>query len=657
MKMKTTVSIHHILGIVSISGLLAMTSCNYLDVIPTEQSDIKDMVIDNPTALKMLYSCYSYLQQPLNNAINYEAIEGQNDETVAPQEWGGMGQKAQWNGITPSSINGSSSYPWTYLYNGIGYCNQFLNLLKNNNPDLTPQASAQYAAEANFLKAYYHFRALELYGPIPIIDQMQSSNIAKSELPGRFHFDYCVTYIDSLLNEAANYLPESYEDPNSYGRATSVACKALKARLLLYAASPLWNGSFPNHSWKNVNYQTPGYGYELVSHTYDPEKWVKAREATLEAIRVSEGIGCKLLDVDASEQLRANQNVPLPDVPGKEANNVDNENFKKRVMLMRYVNVALPDQGNTETIWGYYLDLNYWHANVPHFVLINDLGNRHGSWGGLSPTLFTVEHFYTERGLLPAEDVSFKNESEWFKSAGVSQGDDIINLNVDREPRFYAWITFDGDQYSPVIAARRPLICHMRDSLESGYNATLYGRRNYSVTGYLSKKFTHPNYYYTGVSTNNNISSCKFPWPAIRLAELYLNLAECDAHLGEQYTAEALDYLNRIRMRAGVPELTAQQLSTQGKSLLQVVLDERFIELYKEGHRYYDIRRYVQGRKYLSSECFTGLDAVRTSPTFTQFNTSVKINQPFAWNDRQYLLPVSNAEVYANPQMMQAPGY
>lgn len=655
--MNTNKIFHHIVGMLAVSGSLFMASCDYLDVIPTEQADTKDMVIDNLSALKMLYSCYSYMQQPQNNAINYEAIEGENDETVCPQEWGSMGQKAQWNAITPSSINGSSSYPWVYLYNGIGYCNQFLELLKDNNPDLTPQAKAQYEAEATFLKAYYHFRALELYGPIPIIDTKQSSNISKSELPGRSHFDYCVNYIDSLLDEASTSLPESYDDPNSYGRATSVACKALKARLLLYAASPLWNGSFPNRSWKNTNYQTPGYGYELVSHEYDANKWVKAREATLEAIKAAEGIGCKLLDINTSEQVRTNQNVPLPAIPGKEASNTENDNFKKRVMLMRYVNCALPDQGNTETIWGYYINLNYWHANVPHFVLINDLGNRHGSWGGLSPTLFTVEHFFTENGLQPAEDPKFTKEADWFKSANAAQSSNIINLNMNREPRFYAWITFDGDQYSPVIAARKPLICNMRDSLEGGYNATLYGRRNYSVTGFLSKKFTHPNYYYTGVGTNNNISSCSFPWPVIRLAELYLNLAECDAHLGDAYTTEALTYLNKIRERAGVPDVTTSTLKETGKTLLQTVLDERFVELYKEGHRYYDIRRYVQGSKYLSSNCFKGLDAIRMSPTFVQFNTPTKIDQPFAWNDREYLLPVSNNEVYANPQMVQAPGY
>ena len=83
-----------------------------------------------------------------------------------------------------------------------------------------------------FLKAYYHFRALQMYGPIPIIDQFMSSNIAKNEIPGRSHFDYCIKYIVDLLDEAKRVLPEQ-TTPDFYGRATSVICKALKARVLV----------------------------------------------------------------------------------------------------------------------------------------------------------------------------------------------------------------------------------------------------------------------------------------------------------------------------------------------------------------------------------------------------------------------------------------
>ena len=74
---------------------------------------------------------------------------------------------------------------------------------------------------------------------------------------------------------------------NEWGRATSTIAKAVKARLLLYAASPLWNGSFPYPNWQNENFETPGYGKALVSNTYDKSKWERALAACQEALTLA----------------------------------------------------------------------------------------------------------------------------------------------------------------------------------------------------------------------------------------------------------------------------------------------------------------------------------------------------------------------------------
>ena len=74
------------------------------------------------------------------------------------------------------------------------------------------------------------------------------------------------------LDEAAKDLPAS-RIGSEWGRATSTIAKAVKARLLLYAASDLWNGKFPYPDRKNKNFYTPGYGKELGSQVYDPDKW------------------------------------------------------------------------------------------------------------------------------------------------------------------------------------------------------------------------------------------------------------------------------------------------------------------------------------------------------------------------------------------------
>ena len=582
---------------------------------------------------------------------------GGTDEAVGPQEWENMGSMVQWDAITPSSINGDNMYPWKVWYNGIGYCNLFLKLMKEHDPAMNPNDKAQYIAEVKFLKAYYHFRLLQMYGPIPVVDSFISSNTLKQDFPGRSHFDYCVDYIANLFDEAAEYLPARHSNQAYYGRATSIMCKALKARLLVLAASPLWNGDFPNPAWKNKSYETPGYGLLLVSQTRDENKWERARTACQEAIEAAENSGHELFNIESSELLRENNSIGLPDIPAL-GESEDDIAFKKTVVMLRYLMATSPQDGNKEIIWGLVpmnggIDShNTAMASIPHFVMKNELGQNIGGWGGLSPTLFTVSHFLTKDGLLPEDDPGFVSEAEYFTSAGLSNPD-ITRINVGREPRYYAAIGFDGDQYSTKIAGGSPLYLEMRNNTKTGYDANIWGTRNYSVTGFLNKKWVNPNFYYTGIGWSHSLP--KTPLSLIRLGEMYLEMAECEAQCGND--AEALVWLNKIRSRAGVPEWTLSSLSDNGKSVLEAVMDERFAECYLEGYRYYDIRRYLLGSDTMSKVNYKGLDAIRKSPGFTTFNTVVSISQPFEWNDRMYLLPVSNDEVYSNPNLVQAPGY
>ena len=71
------------------------------------------------------------------------------------------------------------------------------------------------------------------------------------------------------------------------------------------------------------------------------------------------------------------------------------------------------------------------------------------------------------------------------------------------------------------------------------------------------------------------------------MSELYLSLAECHAVLGEQQSA--LDNLNEVRERAGISVIGAKDLNEM--SLMDWIRNERFVELFAEGHRYYDARR------------------------------------------------------------------
>lgn len=85
------------------------------------------------------------------------------------------------------------------------------------------------------------------------------------------------------------------------------------------------------------------------------------------------------------------------------------------------------------------------------------------------------------------------------------------------------------------------------------------------------------------------------------------------------------------------------------------------MELFEEGHRFYDLRRWGIASERLGSGNFYGLNGLQVNPSFEDFNKPVPIDQPFKWENKQYLLPVWTRsgldELYSNPQMIQAPGY
>ncbi|MDO5607357.1 MAG: RagB/SusD family nutrient uptake outer membrane protein [Capnocytophaga sp.] len=624
------------------AGALLLSSCqDYLDVVPPEQAGLPDATRNYDATLAFLYSTFAGINNPM---ASYSGLEAASDEFVNPPLWNEAAHRLLYDLNNPVAPSGGN---WGGIYRYIGQCHLFLSQLPNAQ-GVSDEDKKEWAAEANFMIAYYHMQVLLTYGPCAITDTYIDMDAPESTYPGRSHFDYVVDWIVNKFDEVTPDLPAS-RSGEKWGRPTSTIAKALKARLLVYAASPLWNGSFPYPQWKNKNFETPGYGYDLVSLTYDRNKWERAKVACEEALSFATSQGGHALYTD--EEAYARESVPLPFVPGVNANTTEGLAFLKKVMLMRYLVTTRVTENNREIIWGHAGQGSIVVGSLPHHILTQTNGNNLGGYNAMSPVLNTsIEYFYTKNGKRPAHDATFYPENIWFNSAGVSGRNDIITLNVDREPRFYAWFAFDGGDYGNRIKNEQPLTINLKDPDTQGYNPDKYNRDN-NVTGYLSQKFIMPRLSYNLNGGNNNESK---PRPLIRLAELYLNLAECYAALDD--VPNAIANLNVIRNRAGVPDLTTADLSAQ--SITEWVQNERFIELWGEGHRYYDVRRWMLAPQTMGQNMRTGLSAYgKKAPTFAEFNTVAPINQPFVWTNRMYLLPLFNNEVYKNPQFVQSPGY
>lgn len=640
------------------------TSCDYLDVVPPEQPNLPDATSTYDRALGFLGSCYAGIKSTDVPATNYlHEFNASTDEYMLPYRWTeGSWQAYAFN--TASATN--QDWIWGTTYKYVGQCLLFLRELEGVDYSLVPEETQKlWRAECKFLIAYYHFATLRSYGPIPITDSYIAMDAPMSAYNGRYHFDYCVDWIAKQLDEAAEILPPVREKTDEWGRATSAMAKALKARLLLYAASPLWNGEFPYPTWKNTNFETPGYGYELVSKSYDPNKWEKALKACLEALELSEGAGkrslYKVMDYNETKQ------VALPYVPGisdnSEMTEEEKKTFLQHVMKMRYLVTTDEREGNNEIIWGRWdvtLEGNL-HARLPLRLVKTSNGTWWTGYSGVAPTLYTVEHFYTSNGKLPAKDPNYTNENLWFqKSAyrhsfqsadGANKTLDIANLNVGREPRFYAWLAFDGGDYATRLRDGQPLTLEMRNENLHGYNPSLFNR-DHSVTGYLTQKFINPSIEFN-ISGSGSWGAVT-PYIVIRLAELYLNVAECYAAKGD--VGNALTYLNPIRERAGIPALTAADITSE-MTIMDWVRNERFVELWNEGHRFFDVRRWKKGDEYFGEGKRQGLNGAVQNPTWDEFYQRTTPTHPYVWTNRMYLNPVFYNEVYKNPQMVQAPEY
>lgn len=679
-------------------SLAGVTSCNYLDVVPPEQPTLEDAMKTHNTALSFLHSCYAGTTSvDIAPSEHHTNMCASTDEYVLPnaQEAAYPAPFAALKNTQTTALT-NIHWLWGTMYQYIGQCllfeQQLTTLGREYEVTDNPAQEAEWLAETRFLKAFYHYMLLRQYGPVPITTERIAMDAPSSDFNGRYHYDYCVRYLAKEFDAAAENLPETRVS-GEQGRATSVIAKAMKARMLLEAASDLWNGKFPFPEWRNTNFETPGYGNELVSNTYDRQKWIDAYIATKEAIDAAEAAGYRLMDDGDFEIGKGLTLAQLNWLPVDFQDNQDKETFQNKVMLNRYIHCTSPSN-NPEIIWALNAEIGYLYAARMPLKIIKNANNQwyNTSWSVLNTTLNCAYNFLCKDGKLPAQshtDIDFPSKSEWFHriSNAATGHEDIVNLMKNREPRFYAWIAFDGGNYLEAIKGtnREALILDFKSNQKQGYQPA-NEPKNLASTGLLSMKHLNP-----GVYIDNNLAlqeaggANRVPRVMVRLTELYLNLAECAAELAnenrpgvgelldqigkttEQLTTEARQYINIIRRRAGVDILLTKDVNAvfnnpitnerKEMNLVEWVRQERFIELYDEGNRYFDVRRWVAGAEYFGAGRRLGLGGDIENPTFEEFNTPKSINPNFAFGNRQYIYPVFINEVYKNPQMVQAPGF
>lgn len=260
-----------LLILVGLGGLYAcQKGDSFLDKKSTAELDEAAVFVDSARTLDFLNGLYS-------NA-SFNMIFGANNLTT---DMSRMSDEAE--GRYPAAGNfdkqvtqgnfGGSFYSvvdehWSLLYANIRHANIYLK-----NVDSSPLAEStkqRTRAEARLLRVWYYHFLLKYFGGVPLVGD-QIFTIDDTPSIKRSTYADCVQYLLDELDQITPQLPLSYQGLN-YGRVTRGAALALKSRILLYAASPLFNGG---------SLAEPGSELEgLVSYpSFDQNRWEQARLA------------------------------------------------------------------------------------------------------------------------------------------------------------------------------------------------------------------------------------------------------------------------------------------------------------------------------------------------------------------------------------------
>jgi hypothetical protein len=249
----------------------------------------------------------------------------------------------------------------------------------------------------------------------------------------------------------------------------------------------------------------------------------------------------------------------------------------------------------------------------------------------------------------------------------IKSGRTTVDLHFDREPRFYAWVGFDGGIWFRIEQANMAPSQLWHLGLKIGETDGSDGWGN--PTGYLPKKLIP---FETQVTAINAISTIPYAWPIIRLADLYLlyveALNETEGPNGTN-SAKLFFYIDEVRKRAGLKGVKESwgQYSTKPRKystkegMREIIQQERLIELCLEGHRFWDIRRWKTAFDIYSTPLQGWfMNASITDGTESEVNQIMYTPQLLyvqKFGNRDYFWPIANRDLNVNTNLVQNIGW
>ena len=582
--------------------VLFITSCNSSSLLDREDiGDLeKDDVFQNPTyARYFIDDIYYYLPNGYQVSSSwygaYLDCATDNGEARHLDSDAHKFNEGSWN-ANNLPLDGL----WSKCYAEIRACNRFIEnyfMIEPIEGIATQDDIKRLYAEAIFLRAFYYAELLKNFGGVPLVDYVPEKADDVKSLE-RMDYSELVDWVVGQCDTAIalfQELPVSADD--NYGRADDGAAMALKARVLLFAASPLFNrpADYPQYDSADPNLTLWRYG------SYDKERWLRAAQA---AKAIVESGRYSLFNEPAGT---------------------------KTAYETYFVTRYTPTETIFPVLRGPSIEIYY--NNLPFdFLVVKGKGSP---MAYNLPTQDLVSSYEMQNGMLPEQDGSGYRPLDPFSG---------------RDPRLNATIWHDESKFCNI-----EFQTWRRETGSSKSDGKDY-IRGYSRTGFFLRKFMDVDLNPTNsVTLPNCYPLFRYADVLLSYAEALNEYYDSPAEIPDNAAIAAID---KVRSRAGMPGVE-ETFANRGwdltkENLRKLIQNERRVEFAFEEHRFYDIRRWMIGTQTQKSvhEC----EIILSDDDYTK-TYNVRQIEKRAYEDYMNLMPLPQNECNRNQNLVQNFGW
>lgn len=573
--MKRFIFIFIVSSIIAIS-ILSSSCGDALNFQNDGRISMEDVFKDRNKIQGFLNSCYNFDVRPPIARASYSDEAEDSDVSNPNSSFSGW-----YDGAATSLTFGDYAFdnPWGRLYQGIRKCNIFLANLPTADAYGIEDYIEGWDAQARILRAFYYLQLITRYGGVPLITQpletdhdYTSDRRASFSEVVQFIIDECDLALEAPDRESG--LSWNVYD-SQYGIITRAVAYAIKSRAVTYAASPLWSdGTF---TWEDATEINRESLYQCLSNDY------------------------QLFDVDPAASIAQNAYANYFINRSTDRRSTDKETIYRGSQMRIWAVAGLPSTAGMEK-------------------------------AGPSPSQELIDSYEMSNGMAPI--LGYQDEDHLIPIINTASGYDPQNPYLNRDPRFYASIYYNG--------AIRNLDSPDGTKVETfvgGSEGISTTDRRFTKTGYYVRKF---NNFRSGINNEADGENRVF-----RLAELYLNFAESayishgpdvEVTLGPGISMSARDAVNKVRERAEMPPISAGLAVQDFENRYR---NERRIEFAFEGHRFFDVRRWK-----ILDETDNFITGMRITQQGNNVNYSrFKLTDRKVASDKYLMYPIPESEV------------